>query len=56
MIVRKMPTGELVFLDEKGEREIFRVRPPKEGFTIAELEGFIERLKKEVKVKEIGPN
>jgi hypothetical protein len=55
MIARK--EGEwLVYYQDDGKTELIRVKPPKDGFTMAEWEKFIAHLKKELSAKELGAN
>lgn len=57
MIVRKTADGTIVFYEEVDgeEHEKLRVKMPKD-ITMAEIEQFIEYLKKEVEKNQHGPN
>lgn len=55
MIVRH-DDGWTVFYDGTGDREIARVKFPEGGCTMAELELFIDHLKREAKLREVGPS
>lgn len=46
----------IVLYADDHETELGRIRPPSNGFTQAELEQFIEHLKREAKQKEHGPS
>lgn len=55
MIRISQPDGWVAFYDDES-KELFRVLPPPEGFTVADLEKFIEYLKRDVKQREVGPS
>lgn len=54
MIFIKQTDGWCVFYADDGETELGRFKPPSNGFTMAELEQFIEHLKREAKQREVG--
>ncbi len=58
MIVVKHPDGWVVFYDDKddGETELFRVSLPEGGCTAAELEKFVDYIRREVIRREVGPS
>jgi hypothetical protein len=55
MIARR-EGGWIVYYRDDGVTELIRVKPPKDGFTMAEWEKFIAHLKKELQAKELGAN
>lgn len=55
MICINQPDGWIVFYADDGETEVGRFKPPP-NFTMADLDQFIEHLKREAKRKEHGPS
>lgn len=56
MIRRAEPDGWIVFYADDGETEVGRFKPPADGMTVAELDLFIEHLKREAKRRDVGPS
>jgi hypothetical protein len=56
MICRTQDDGWVAFFTDDGETEVFRVKPPDGGFTMAELEQFMEYLKRDAAKREVGPS
>jgi hypothetical protein len=58
MIIIKHPDRWFVFYDDQddGERELFRVQLPEAGCTQAELEKFLDHIKREVQQRETEPS